>query len=300
MKEKKKKLLKSILIITYGRNEELYSTLIDISKYKNDDLEVLILDNNLINDREKKIREIFQNTKIKLKYYHDGNNYGVALGRNYIIKKASGQILITLDDDIEIENIDFLIKRVSFYFKTDKTLGCLAFNIKNYYTRKSLRHEIPHGNKKLDFNKNLETYYFIGAGHAIKKEVYEKCGIYPDDLGKYGGEESDLSFRIIQNYKILYTSEIEIYHKVSPKGRLSKDDENYLRYRNKNIVIKKYLPKRYFYINYTIWTLYYVITRKIKIRNIFEVIEELKRIKNNPLNKEGIKYLRKVKARLYY
>lgn len=300
MKKNKIKLLKSILIITYGRTEELYSTLRDISKYRNNDLEVLILDNNLNNSRKKKIEEIFKNTQIILKYYHDGNNYGVALGRNYIIKKSIGKVLITLDDDIEIEDINNLVGKVSNYFENNKEIGCLAFNIKNYYTREPLRHEIPHGNKGLDFTKNLETYYFIGAGHAIKKEVYERCGLYPEDLGKYGGEESDLSYRIIQFYKILYCSDIIVFHKVSPNGRMKKEDENYLRYINKNLVVKRYLPQKYFLTHYLVWTLYYSLTKKIKIRDIFRGIKEVNKIKQSLLNENGIEYLKKVKARLYY
>ena len=41
-------MLKSILIITYGREKELYETLRDISLYEKNDLEVLLLDNNEI------------------------------------------------------------------------------------------------------------------------------------------------------------------------------------------------------------------------------------------------------------
>ncbi|MGL5231368.1 MAG: glycosyltransferase family 2 protein [Cetobacterium sp.] len=290
---------KSILIITYGREKELFETLIDISKYKKNDLEVLLLDNNLDSSRKEKIEQIFKNSSINFDYYHDGKNYGVALGRNYLIEKASGDILITLDDDIQIENINELVEKTEKYFNADSEIGCLAFNIKNYYTREALKHEIPHGNKKLDFSKNLETYYYIGAGHAIKKEVYKNCGVYPDDLGKYGGEESDLSFRIIQKYKILYTSDIKIFHKVSIDGRMKKEDEEYLRYRNKLRVCKKYLPNKYYYMNFVIWTIYYL----IKNRNVKNIIKNISD-QNNPilqkLEKSHVENLKKLKARLYY
>lgn len=290
----------SILIITYGRKRELLDTLKCFQNYNGKTLEILILDNNEINLLEKEIYKILNNKNIKLKYFNDGKNYGVALGRNYLIKKAKGEILITLDDDIEIEeDVNNFLSKVENYFFNNIEVGCLAFNIINYYSRKHLRHEIPHGNKKLDFNKNLETYYFIGAGHAIKKEVYEKIGLYPEDLGKYGGEERDLSFRILENnYEILYTADIKIYHKVSPNGRLK--EENFNRYRNQLMVLNRYMPLKYRVSANIVWSLFYLLKRKIRIKDIKIVFKELKNIKKQTISKDSITKIKNMKGRIWY
>lgn len=295
-------MLKSILIITYGRETELYETLKDVSAYSDEDLEVLLLDNNETDIRKEKIAKIFEKSKIKLRYFHDGKNYGVALGRNYIIERSKGDILITLDDDIEIKNINLLLQRIEDYFKKMSEVGCLAFNIKNYYTRIALRHEIPHGNKKLDFSQNLETYYFIGAGHAIRKKTYEECGKYPDDLGKYGGEEEDLSYRIIEKYKIQYCADLEIFHKISPNGRMRREEENYWRYRNKLIVRNRYLNKKSITINWIIWSIYYFLVKKGKIKDILKVKKEMKDMETlSAERKESIlKKLKALNARIIY
>ena len=58
---------KSILIITYGREEELYLTLYDIAKYKKNNIEILILDNNDTEMRKNKILKIFENVNFKVK-----------------------------------------------------------------------------------------------------------------------------------------------------------------------------------------------------------------------------------------
>lgn len=293
--------MKSILIITYGREKELFETLNCLNKYKKDDLEVLILDNNETNILEEKIKEIFtENKNIVLKYFNDGKNYGVALGRNYLIEKAKGEILITLDDDIEIEeNINSFLEKVEEYFNNNKNIGCLAFNIINFYSRQHLRHEIPHGNKKLNFEENLYTYYFIGAGHAIKKEVYEKAGLYPDDLGKYGGEERDLSFRILeQGYDILYTADLKIYHKVSQNGRLK--EETYNRYRNQLVVLNRYMPLKYRITSNIIWSLYYLFKKNIKIKEIKKVFKETNKIKKKTVSFNSIEKIKKLKGRIYY
>ena len=295
-------MLKSILIITYGRETELYETLKDISLYSSEDLEILLLDNNQTDMRKEKIIKIFEKSKIKLRYFHDGINYGVALGRNYIIEKSEGEILITLDDDIEIKNINLLVQKIEKYFEELPEVGCLAFNIKNYYTRVALRYEIPHGNKKLDFSKNLETYYFIGAGHAIRKKVYEECGKYPDDLGKYGGEEEDLSYRIIEKYRIQYCADLEIYHKISPNGRMKKEEENYFRYRNKLLVRSRYLLLKYQISNYIIWSLYYLIKKDGKLKEVIALKKELKKLSKIEKSRKVFlnKKLKQLKARVLF
>lgn len=292
--------MNSILIITYGREKELLDTLKCFQNYKGTLLELLILDNNEKNILKEKIFKILENESIKIRYFNDGENYGVALGRNYLIKEARGNILITLDDDIEIEeDINVFISKIEKYFSNNKNIGCLAFNIINYYSKKPLRHEIPHGNKKLDFNRNLETYYFIGAGHAIKKEVYNKIGLYPKDLGKYGGEERDLSFRILEsNYEILYTADVKIYHKVSPNGRLK--EENFNRYRNQLIVLNRYMPRIYSFSANIIWTLFYLLKRKITLKDIKNVFKELETLKKETISGNTLRKIKKLRGRVFY
>lgn len=291
---------KSILIITYGRDEEFFDTLKCISKYDEDDIEVLILDNNKNNELESKIHSIFKDCSFKYKYFSDGTNYGVALGRNYLIKEATGDVLITLDDDVEFDSINELVGKVENYFNKYSSVGCLAFNIKNFYTRESVSYEIPHGNKTLDFTKNLYTYYFIGAGHAIRKDVYEKAGLYPEDLGLYGGEELDLSFRMLEgNFKILYTADITIYHKASIKGRMSSSEQSFMKYQNRIKVIYKYMPNKYVLTNIGIWSVYFLIKQK-NLKNVFIAIRNLKNTPRNKVSKNVIGYLKEIKARLLY
>lgn len=63
--------------------------------------------------------------------------------------------------------------------------------------------------KKINTAQNI-TYADLLKGNQfkiftlmIKKEVYEKAGLYPKDLGFYGDEERYLSFRILEaKYKV--------------------------------------------------------------------------------------------------
>ncbi|HHF1103200.1 TPA: glycosyltransferase family 2 protein, partial [Haemophilus influenzae] len=267
----------SLLIISFGRCQEVLETFACVNKYHGKKIELLFLDNNPARELETALSSIVENnSSILFSYFHTGENLGVAEGRNFLIEKAQGDILITLDDDIEIEDIILLIQKVTDYMANNAKVGALAFNIKNYFTRKALSHEIPHGNKKLDFSQNLLTYYFIGAGHAIRKEVYQKAGFYPKDLGLYGGEERDLSFRILEaGYQILYASDIVIYHKVSPNGRMMRKKENFFRYRNQLIVLNRYMPMRYRLTSNFVWSIFYLVKMNGEILDIVKVLSEI-------------------------
>ncbi|WP_143530100.1 glycosyltransferase family 2 protein, partial [Rodentibacter trehalosifermentans] len=281
---------------------EVIDTMKCINKYKGKKIELLFLDNNNNKELETSLLNVLsENKSILFQYFNIGKNLGVAEGRNFLIEKAQGEILVTLDDDVEIEDIDLLIAKVSHYMEHYHEVGVLAFNIKNFFTKRALSHEIPHGNKKLDFTKNQLTYYFIGAGHAIRKSAYEKAGLYPKDLGLYGGEERDLSFRILEaNYKILYTSDIVVYHKVSPNGRMPREEENFFRYRNQLIVLNRYMPKLYCFTSNIIWSFYYLIKKSGNIRNVIKVFFEIKGLATKKISSRTIKYIRNVKGRLYY
>lgn len=292
----------SVLIISYGRYTEVIDTMKSINQYKGEKIELLFLDNNNNKELETSLLDVLsENKSILFQYFNIGKNLGVAEGRNFLIEKAQGEILVTLDDDVEIEDINLLIDKISHYMEHYHEVGVLAFNIKNFFTKKALSHEIPHGNKKLDFTKNQLTYYFIGAGHAIRKSVYEKTGLYPKDLGLYGGEERDLSFRILEaNYKILYTSDIVIYHKVSPNGRIPRKEENFFRYRNQLIVLNRYMPKLYCVTSNIIWSIYYLVKKGGTIQDIINVLIELNNLSTNKVSYKTIQYIKNVNGRLYY
>ena len=74
---------------------------------------------------------------------------------------------------------------------------------------------------KVRFFTEFTDLLFYWCWACNKERSLSKAGFYPKDLGLYGGEERDLSFRILEaGYQILYASDIVIYHKVSPNGRM--------------------------------------------------------------------------------
>lgn len=213
----------AISIITMNRPNDLYSTLNSIHGCLNNP-PVYILDNG---SNKKTLMEYkkLQDTFPDCKWYFTKVNLGVSGGRNYLLKKAKSDIIIELDDDISIENKNLFNNILEAFQEEDENVGILAFHIKNFHSRKRLRHEFPFLNKTKQLKKSMETGWFIGAGHAFKKTLVDKIGLY-NNFYPYGHEEMDFSARAINSgFKIKFRSDLEIFHKISPKGRFVFDVE---------------------------------------------------------------------------
>lgn len=235
----------SIIVITYKRLAELKESLNKLLE-ENEDFDELILIDNHSEDGTKEYVEELAGRESKLKAYFLEENLGVAGGRNYAIQKATGDILIFLDDDAIFEKKG-MISAVKEHLEKDvsKKIGVLAFRIVNYYTNSMRTEEIPFTDKNLDMTVPRLTSAYIGAGHAIRKEVFKECGLYPKDYF-YGVEELDLSFRVINhNYEIWYWPKATVLHKQVVAGRVTNQNKWIMAFRNRMLTSYRYLDLQY-------------------------------------------------------
>lgn len=290
----------SVIIITYKRIDELKNTVESLLKEKDDFLELIIIDNHS-EDGTYEYGSKLQEVEEKVHFWSLGKNMGVAGGRNFAMQQAHGEILFFMDDDAVLAK-EGAFPRIVDKFRENPQIGVLAFRIINYYTKQMRTEEIPFTNKNLDMTQEWLTSTYIGAGHAIRKEVIDKCGLYPEDYF-YGGEELDLSFRIINHgYDILYYPEVEVFHKQVPTGRITNKEKWIMVYRNRLLTAYRYLPKKYQYVSNILWG----IKIFIKSGSIKSVIVALKRymiskkeIHRETISSKTIAYLKKNYGRLW-
>lgn len=241
------------------------------------------------------------------KYYDVAENLGVAKGRNFALEKSRAPIIIMLDDDAILQNKDSLVNLVKEFGKqnTDRPKAIISFKVLYYENLEMQKNALPH--KQFDEYKNksfFETYYYAGGAHAIRKEVIERLGSYPDDFF-YGMEEYDLSYRILDaGYSIVYSDHVIMLHKESPLGRKSKKEKLKMMWVNKSKVAWRYLPKIYFYSTAIMWSLEYLKITRFNLSGFFkgwrEILSISSKEKRTPVSPTTLAYLKKVKARLYY
>jgi len=300
----------SILIISYNRPEDTLDLLNNLKAQINFDENVgeILLLNNASTVSYKLVEGFIQKyPEARIAYFKNRENSGVAGGRNFLIQKATFPYLLVLDDDVifdkknAIEQVAFLFQKPQFI---ENNTAVITLNIFYFETKERQKEALPHKNYEAYKNKDwFLTYYFTGAAHVMRKELFDKTGYYPSDFF-YGMEEYDLSYRIINaGYSLAFDAEVKVLHKESPKGRLANKEKLKMMWLNKSKVAWSYLPKKYFYSTAFMWSLFYLKKTGFDFKGFFANWKKIKDIPANPqrkIDKKALDYLKKVNARLWY
>lgn len=304
--------------------------------YKDDDITVLIATKDRVEEIERAIQSsINQSLKVNIVVLDDASEIhikeelegkfrdqpikwmrsdapsGVAGARNKLVEGSQGSIMVFLDDDAYFTQEDSLEKILNFFSSSDEIAG-MALKIILRQDAEGL--QIPFNKLKRFLNKNIqdeesEVSYYIGAGHVLLRETFEKIGGYDPELF-YGLEELDLSSEIIkEEKKIIYFPQIEVIHEpkksvVDKKNKLK--DEAYYSIRNRIWVSYKHLPTIYLIIHLFIWCSFYFLKSLFKFQlikfflAITDGFRRLSSLERNPFDSKALKYLKKNNGRLWY
>ena len=301
----------SIVIITYNRAADMLELAQNIAGLDHQELlrEVVIVNNRSTESYQTVEDFIDHHPGIPFRYLVAEENLGVSAGRNFAIQQSTAPILVFLDDDAVFENKDALLQVQNVFTEKDsgidKPVGIAGFKVFYHSTMQMQQTAFPH--KQFSAKKDahhFDTYYFAGCAHAIRREVFEKVGYYPESFF-YGMEEYDLSYRALNaGYKIVYDDRVVVLHKESPAGRLTNRDKLRGMWVNKSIVTYKYLPKKYFYSTAFLWSLEYLKKTGFDFGGWVKGWKQVKKIpedqKRAPLSSDTLEYLEKVDARLQY
>ena len=301
----------SILIISYNRPEDALSLLENLQEQNelNANVGEILLLNNASTVSYKMIENFKEaNPNFPLMYFVNDENAGVAKGRNILIKKAKFPLLLVLDDDVVFAEKNAIAKIANLFQKPqylENNIAVITLNIFYFETKERQKEALPHKNYEEYKDKNwFLTYYFTGAAHLMKKEIFDKTGFYPSDFF-YGMEEYDLSYRIINAYySLAFDADVKVFHKESPKGRLANKEKLKMMWFNKSKVAFTYLPTKYFYTTAFSWSIFYLKKTGFDVKGFFETWKKIKAIPENVsekrIDEKALNYLKKVKARLWY
>ena len=305
----------SFIIITYNRPDDALELLQNIAGLDEASslLQEIILVNNRSSVSYKEIEDyIDSQTTLPFKYIEAPDNLGVAKGRNYALKFATAPVLILLDDDSILQNKDALQqtllafeKKPEGYPGIERETAIVSFKVLYYDTLEMQQNGLPHKKYSRYKDKNsFYTYYYAGGAHAIKRNVLEQIGDYPEDFF-YGMEEYDLAYRILdRGFAIQYNNSIVMLHKESPLGRKPTSEKLKMMWVNKSKVAWRYLPKMYFYSTALLWSFQYLRKTGFNLKQYFKGWKTIRTIPRTEqryqISRNTIAYLRMVEARLYY
>ncbi len=217
----------SVIVPTYGREEPLRDSLIDILKQDYSNFEVLVVDQTLKHQPQ---TETFLEEQVaagKIKWFR--LNWASLPGaRNYAVRRAAGEIMLFLDDDIELPS-GFLAAHAKNYLEKPE-IGAVAGRV---FDRMKLNDS--GGELEIEYLPPQAmdpgiAWYHIDLVHTIKpqqvltargcnmsfrREVFTKYGLRFDERfrGSAVREESDFCLRLRKTgYKIWYDPEAHVVH----------------------------------------------------------------------------------------
>lgn len=212
----------SIIIPLYNKQKDIAATLESVFAQTFQDYELIVINDGSTDGSEAEVLR-FDDERL---VYHKTENQGVSMARNTGIGLAKGDYIAFLDaDDIWIPGHLETIKEL--FEKFPKA----ALHATNY------RFILPDGALQ---NTNFETLgeNFIGIVDnvfkhsmknrlmwtscvAVKKDVFEKVGLFDPAIKKGPGEDTEMWIRIALKYTVAFNTKVTAYYNLKGSNRIS-------------------------------------------------------------------------------
>lgn len=241
-----------IIVLNWNGYKDTLNCIKSLMKYKKQNHEIVVVDNNSEDNSVEKLRHDFPGLKI----LETGSNLGYAGGNNVGIKFAldhGADYLFILNNDCTIDSkcLDKIIEPFSdhrvgvvqpviYYSDEKRKVWVKGFNIN--WKKRSL--------DKILFNTPLskkdvyQVGWVTGAAMFIKREVVEKAGFIPDEYFMFS-EDIEWSLKIrLAGYKLMVSKKAKVFHKVGSSFGRGSNLGLYYSTRNILFLLKKYAPFR--------------------------------------------------------
>ncbi len=223
--------LVSIVICTFNRFDLLADslrTLIESLNSYQKPVEILVV-NNASTDDTNEVVNSFRSKKTSLAItLLQENRKGLSFARNAGLQQARGKVICFLDDDVFVPK--GWLEGILSAFALSNDVGCVTGQIRLHYPDvkipawldsryNGLFSECMRGDSARLLKSGED---FIGANFALTRKAISAVGLFNTALGRKGhsllsGEDTEYSDRLWnQGFKIAYSAEGYIYHRVHP------------------------------------------------------------------------------------
>lgn len=208
----------SVIIPNYNREKSLPRAVNSVLKQSLQNLEVIVVDDCSVDDS---ISIISKYEDSRLRILKLEKNSGAAAARNFGIKHAKGEYISFLDSDDYYEP-NFLENTYEELSKTREAVGFCWTGVR-YFENQTETEYIWSPSPKSNAYLTFLNYLHIGtnSGITVKKEVFDKCGVFREDLP--AAEDTEFFLRISQNFNYTFISKVLINIHKDGSDRLSKD-----------------------------------------------------------------------------
>ena len=196
----------SVNIVTRNRSSDLRVALKTVCTQTCQVYEIVVVDNASTDETVKMLASEFPAVRVIRMH----RNIGCQPARNIGMANCRGTVIFNLDDDGRLE--PNAIQNLVTILTEHPEVGLVAA---------AVQVESSCSTQYANFNDVTHPFYsafFIGAAHAIRREVLLSAGYFPEYVRGYS--EPDLALRVIDNgWMILCAPNVVMYHDISPNER---------------------------------------------------------------------------------
>lgn len=205
----------SILIPTRNNERTIEACLRSFSRQTLSDFEVLVF-NDASSDRTLEIAETVAKEDRRIRVFSASESNGVAVARNALLARASGEIIVFLDGDASCPE-DWLEKLVRPF--EDPQVGCTGGpdrlppgnSLLSRCIDYSMHSFIASGKMRMSGNP-LVRYLPAACNMAVRREILDRIGHF-DESFDTRGEEKELANRIwMAGYGIVHVEDAWVWH----------------------------------------------------------------------------------------
>lgn len=208
----------SIIIPNYNREKSLLRAVNSVLNQSFKNMEVIVVDDCSVDSSISKVSEI---TDARLKIFQLEKNSGAAAARNFGIKQAKGKYISFLDSD-DFYETEFLQKTYEKLRNTSDTVGFCWTGVRYYENQNETEYLWSPTPKETPYLTFLNSLHIgTNSGITVKKEVFNKCGYFREDLP--AAEDTEFFLRITQNFGYTFIPEILINIYKDGSDRLSRN-----------------------------------------------------------------------------
>lgn len=268
----KNRIKASVIIATYNRNRVLVNSINSVLAQKFASFELLIIDQS--KKHNKKTQDFLDKLKNKKVRYFKIFPPSLPAARNFGLKKALGDIVIYIDDDVILDK-GFIKAHYDSYIKKKAVAVAGRIKEKNKPVSDKLLflRKTSFGAGNFNYPRFAYAETAQGCNMSYKKSLLKKIGGFDTNfIGNAMREESDVSFKIRKlGKKILYNPKASLFHLFYKSGGCREKTtihDSYIIYRNEIIFFLRHRPLKYFPYFFAGHFFKYVLNRELVAQNL--------------------------------
>jgi len=262
-------ILVSIIILNWNGFESTKLCLESLKDLSYPNIEIILVDNGSHDGSKTKLPKLLRKLKVPTQFINLPSNTGFTGGHIAGFEKAQGEILFLLNNDSVAD--PQIINNALNIFKSDDKIGAVGgraffwndanpiFNDKNQYYSFQTINPFTAEVTTLEYGlKQCQPNNVSGSAVFVKREAVDKVGYLDNRFFAYY-EESDLFARMKRaGYKVIYSPDIKIWHKVGESTRDKQGFYYYLIFRNQFMYAYKNFDKQYLlvFLRYYFYTFF--------------------------------------------